>query len=54
MSDEKIAEGITKFERNLHQNNSKTVTNGDNKETPKDGYKSREEQQKFVYNFRLI
>ena len=54
MSDEKIAEGITKFERNLHQNNSKTVTNGNNKEIPKDGYKSREERQKFVYNFRLI
>ena len=53
MSDRKIAARITKFERNLQQNNTKTVTNENDKEIPKKRYISPEERQKFIHNFRL-
>ena len=33
LSDKKIADGITKFERNLPQNDSKTITNLNDKNT---------------------
>ena len=36
----KIANKITKFWKNLPQNNSKTVTNGHNKQIPKEIYLS--------------
>ena len=54
MSDRKIAARITKFERNLQQNNTKTVTLENDKERPKNRDISPEERQKFIHNFRLI
>ena len=39
----KVTNGITKVSKNSQQNNSKTVTNENNEEIPKERYKSLEE-----------
>ena len=55
LTDNKIAERITKFFKNSKQNNSETVTNENDKEIPKKKiYKSEEERKKFIDNLRLI
>ena len=44
----KIANKIAKVSNNSQQNNSETVTNGPDKEKPKERYISPEERQKFI------
>ena len=39
---------ITKVSKNVHQNNSETVTNENDKEIPKERYMSPEERQKLI------
>ena len=39
---------ITKVSKNLQQNNSKTITNENDKEVPKERYISPEERQKSL------
>ena len=39
---------ITKVSKNLQQNNSKTITNENDKEVPKERYISPEERQKLL------
>ena len=50
----KIADKITKVSKNSQQNNSETVTNDHDKETPNERYISPEERQKIIDNLRLI
>ena len=45
---------ITKVSKNLHQNNSETVTNENDKEIPKERYMSPEERQNIIDNLRSI
>ena len=52
--DNKIADRITKFSKNLQKKISETVTNENDKEIPKERYISPEERQKIIDNFRLI
>ena len=54
MNGNKIADRITKFSKNLQQNNSETVTNENENETPKKRYISPEERQNIVDNVKLI
>ena len=49
----KIANKITKLSKNSQQNNSKTVTNEHDKETPKERYGSPEERQEIIDELRL-
>ena len=51
--DNKIPNWITKFSKNLPQNNSETVTNGNGKEIPKKRYISSGERQKTFDELRL-
>ena len=50
----KIANKITKISKTSQQNNSETVTNENDKEIPKERYKSPEERQKIIDDLRLI
>ena len=43
---------VTKVPKKLQQNNSKSVTNENDKEMPKERYISPEERQKIVDNLR--
>ena len=45
---------ITKVSKNSPQNNSKTLTSGNDKEIPKERYISSEERQKIIDNLRSI
>ena len=45
---------ITKFSKNSQQNNSETVTNGNDKKIPKQRYISPEERQKIIDSRRSI
>ena len=45
---------ITKIPKNSQQNNSETVTNGNDKEIPKERYTSPDERQKIIDNLRSI
>ena len=50
LSDKKIDDGITKFERNLPQNDSKTVTNlNDKKYLKKDTYLEKNDKNLFIF-----
>ena len=49
-----VADKITKVSRKLPQNNSETVKNDHNKQTPKERYISPEERQKIIDDMRLI
>ena len=44
---------ITKILKNSQQNNSETITKGNDKETPKERYISPEERQKIIDNLRI-
>ena len=50
----KIANKIAMVSKNPQQNNSETVTNKNDKETPKERYISPEEKQKIIDNLRSI
>ena len=50
----KIANKITKVSKNLQQNNSKTVTNGHDKEITKEKYIFSEKRREIVVDLRLI
>ena len=45
---------ITKVSNNSQQNNSETITNENDKKTPKQRYISPEEKQKIIDELRLI
>ena len=45
---------ITKMPKNSQQNNSKTVTNENDKEIPKERYISPEERKQIIENLRSI
>ena len=50
----KVADRITKVSKALPQNNPETITNEDDKETPKEKYISPEERQEIIDELRLI
>ena len=50
----KVADRITKVSKTLPQNNPETITNEDDKETPKEKYISPEERQEIIDELRLI
>ena len=50
----KIANSILKVSRSSPQNNSETITNEHDKETPKERYISPEEKQKIIDDLRSI
>ena len=54
MVDNKIASKIMGVSKNSQKNNSETVTNENDKETPKESYISPEKRQKIIDNLRLI
>ena len=49
----KIADKITKVSNNLQQNDGETVTNENDKETPKQRYISPYERGEFIEELRL-
>ena len=51
--DNKIANKITGFSKNLQQNNSETVINENDKEIPKERYISSEKRQEIIDEQRL-
>ena len=53
MLGDKIAFKITGVLRNSQQNNSKTVTNNNEKEIPKEKYISPEKRQEIINDLRL-
>ena len=53
MIDNKITNRITKVLKNSQQNNSETVTNEDDRETPNGRCVSPEERQKIIDELRL-
>ena len=50
----KIADRISKGQKNSQQNNSDPVTNEHDKEVPKERYVSPEERQKIIDDLTLI
>ena len=53
MINNKIVDKITKFSKNLQQNDSITVTNENEQEIPKEAYISLEERERSIDNFRI-
>ena len=53
MIDNKITNRITKVLENSQENNSETVTNEDDRETPNERCVSPEERQKIIDELRL-
>ena len=49
----KIVNKITKVSKSSQQNNSETVTNGHDKEIPKERYISPEERQEIIDELRF-
>ena len=54
LTDNKIANTVTKKSKISPQNNSETITNERDKEIPKERYISEEERQKIIDDLRLI
>ena len=52
--DYKIANKITKVSKNSQQNKSETITNKNDKETPKETYISPKQRQKIIHDLILI
>ena len=45
---------ITEVSKNSRKNNSKTVTNDNDKEIPKERYMSQDQRQKIIDNLRSV
>ena len=54
MTGNKIADKITKVSKNSQKNNSETITDEHNKETPKERNISPEKRRKIIDDLRLI
>ena len=54
LTDNKIADKITKGSKNSQQSNSETVTKENDKEKPKERYISPEKRQEIIDELRLI